>query len=102
MLETVAPEASYEQISGQILQNHDFQVGGKFRCHLLPGMVFSFLKIKFSRSGDTIRTAGVLGSLRRVLRGSRTGPVSLGRVSGGPWGVLEWSLDGLGDVLSES
>ena len=29
MLETVAPEASYEQIRGQILQNQDFLVGGK-------------------------------------------------------------------------
>ena len=29
MLEVVAPEANYEQISGQILQNHDFLVGGK-------------------------------------------------------------------------
>ena len=29
MLKTVAPEASYEQISGRILQNRDFQVGGK-------------------------------------------------------------------------
>ena len=92
MLETVAPEASQEQISGQILQNHDFQVGGKFRCHLLQGMVFSFPNIKFSRSGDTIRTAGVLGALGRVLRGSWTG---LGD-------ALEWSLDGLEDVLGES
>ena len=30
MLQMVAPEASYEQISGRILQNRDFQVGGKF------------------------------------------------------------------------
>ena len=28
MLETDALEASYVKISGQILQNHDFQVGG--------------------------------------------------------------------------
>jgi hypothetical protein len=62
MLETVAQDASSVRISVEILQNHDFQVGGKIRCHPLPGM-FSFLKIKISRSGETIRTAGVLGAL---------------------------------------
>ena len=36
MLETDAPEASYVKISGQIFQNHDLQVGGKFGCHPLP------------------------------------------------------------------
>ena len=76
MLETVAPEASYVKISGQIFQNHDFQVGGK--------------------------SVSPTPSPGRALRGSWTGLGGLGRVLGGPWGVLEWSLDGLGDVLSES
>ena len=67
-----------------------------------PGMVFSYLKVKTSRSGDTMRAAGVLGALGRVLRGSWTGLGGIGRVSVAHWGVLEWSLDGLGGVLGES
>ena len=63
MLKMVAPEATYEQISGQIFQNHDFQVEG--------------------RSGDTVRVEGVLGALVRVWRASWTGLDGLGRVSGG-------------------
>ena len=34
MLEMVALVASYVKISGRILQNRDFQVGGKSGCHL--------------------------------------------------------------------
>ena len=32
----VAPEASYEEISGRILQNRDFHFGGKSGWYLLP------------------------------------------------------------------
>ena len=76
MLEMVAPEASYVKISGQVFQIHDLQVGGK--------------------------PVSPTPSPGRALRGSWTDLGGLGRVSGGPWGVLEWSLDGLGDALSES
>ena len=36
MLKMVAPEASYEEISGRISQNRDFQFGGKFVWCLFP------------------------------------------------------------------
>ena len=98
MLETVAPEASYVKISGQIYFKFTIPGLGKIWVSPTPspGMVFSFLKIKISRSGDTIRTAGVLGALGRVLRGSCTGLGALdvcqedhGRQWSGLWMVSE-------------
>ena len=76
MLKMVAPEASYEQISGQILQNHDFLVGGKSGWYLFPAQ-------ELLQNLNSIElTSLALESLKRIWEVSRGSLESLWEVSG--------------------
>ena len=52
MLKMVAPEASYEKISGQIFQNHDFLVEGTCGRYIFPAqdLLRIFLDIDFLKT----------------------------------------------------
>ena len=83
MLETVAPEASYVKISGQIFQNHDFQVGGK--CESILAMESWDLWSVWEVSGASLEVSWKsLGSIWEVSGRILWG----GGASGGFWEVL--------------
>ena len=88
MLKTVAPDASNEQISGQILQNHDFLV----RENL--GGTYSQPKNFFKFELNSIDFPGS-GNLEACLGG-------LWGISGGLWEVSGNPLGGLWEVSGRS
>ena len=87
MLNIVALEARYVKISGHILQTRDCPGWGKnwVSPTLSPGTVFSFLKIKIPKSGNTIRMAG--GGSWACFDGFGDGYWGLWTVVLGSWGI---------------
>ena len=63
MLKTVAPEANYEQISGQILQDHDFLVGGKSVSKSCYGILGSLERVWEVSGGSLEVSCRSLGGL---------------------------------------
>ena len=94
MLQTVALEASYVKISGRILQNRDFQVGGKSGWYLVPAQELQSF-VSFALAWIWGPWEGILGESWGVLDGLDEIYEGLGQALGG----LGGALDGFEDIL---
>ena len=94
MLETVALEARHVQISVRILQNRDFQVGGKSGWYLVPAQELQGL-VSFALALIWGPWEGILGKSWGVLDGLEEIYEGLGQALGD----LGEALDGFEDIL---